>query len=178
MWSSNGFKTAYAVLSALLILLGAGMIAFPEFFVYALFRVLGAVCIIYGIVRIAGYFSRDLYKIAFQFDLALGIASILIGIMLIVLTEGVASIVPVIAGVYLLIGGALKIQSSFDARRFGLKRWWLLLISSLATLCFGAALMLCPMESIFVMTAFMGAALMVDGIQNLFFMLCASKYKR
>lgn len=42
-------------------------------------RVIGAVSLFYGVSKILGYFSHDLYNLAFQFDLALGVFTLIFG---------------------------------------------------------------------------------------------------
>lgn len=60
----------------------------------------GMILIIYGIVKVIGYFSDDLYCLAFQYDLACGLFLIAMGMI--------------------LLDALLKIQISKDARKFGL----------------------------------------------------------
>lgn len=172
------FKQTYIVLSVVLVLLGICMLIFPAFFAYTICRIIGAVCIIHGIMRLVGYFSNDLYKIAFQFDLALGIASIILGLVIIFNTEGFVSLVPIIIGIFTLVSGTLKIQSSVDAKRFGLSTWWLLLLCSVVTMLFGMVLILCPLESMSAIISVMGISLIIDGIQSLFLVIYTVKYRK
>ena len=37
--------------------------------------------IVYGLIKILGYFSRDIYCLAFQFDLAFGVLLAAVGII-------------------------------------------------------------------------------------------------
>ncbi len=48
--------------------------------------------IIYGVTKLSGYFAKDLFQLAFQFDLALGIVSIVLGIIIIKKTEYIIEI--------------------------------------------------------------------------------------
>ena len=43
--------------------------------------IFGIYMIIYGAVKIMGYFAKDAYQLAFQFDLALGIVIAIVGIV-------------------------------------------------------------------------------------------------
>ncbi len=170
------FKGAYIALSVLMVVLGIAMLIAPAFFMYTLAFLAGAVCILHGIMRLAGYFSKDLYKIAFQFDLALGIASILSGCVLIVHADGVIHLIPVIIGMFTLVSGALRIQSALDAKRFGLSKWWILLVASIILIAFGTLLILCPFESVVTIVVLMGMTLIITGLQNIFILLHAVNY--
>ncbi|MBD9004923.1 MAG: DUF308 domain-containing protein [Faecalibacterium prausnitzii] len=75
-------KTGYIILSALLCALGMTLILFPGFSASALGIVCGAVMILFGVVKLVGYFSRDLYRLAFQYDLACGCLLILLGLVM------------------------------------------------------------------------------------------------
>ena len=44
----------------------------------------GCMMIGFGAVKLMGYFSRDLYRLAFQFDLAYGILLIVLGLIVLV----------------------------------------------------------------------------------------------
>ena len=58
------------------------MILFPQMSAYTLCQMLGAILVLYGAIKMIGYFSRDLYRLAFQYDLAFGMLIMLIGLIL------------------------------------------------------------------------------------------------
>lgn len=173
----KGFKKIYIIMSVIFILSGICMLMRPDFFAYALCYIIGGICIAHGIMRLAGYFSKDLYRIAFQFDLALGIASILVGIIIIFNSVGFLTLIPIIIGIFTLLSGTLKIQSAIDAKRFGLSKWWLLLLGAIITMILGVALIACPFESILAIVSVLGFTLVLDGIQNLFVLFYTVKYR-
>ncbi len=173
----KGFKRTYTAAAVLFIVCGVFMLLRPLVFAYALCYIVGGVCIVHGIMRLVGYFSKDLYRIAFQFDLALGVASILLGIVIVFNSEGFMTLIPVLIGIFTLLSGALKIQSAIDAKRFGLSKWWIILVMSAAAMALGIFLIVCPFESIAAMVWALGVTLILDGIQNLSILFYAVKYK-
>ncbi len=116
----ENFKKVYIILSVLFIAAGICMLIWPSVFAYALCYIIGGICIAHGIMRLVGYFSGDLYRIAFQFDLALGIASILLGIVIVCNATAFISLVHILIGIFTLVTGTLQVQSSVDAKRFGM----------------------------------------------------------
>lgn len=74
-------KTSYIVLSALYCVFGVLLIAVPDFSMKLLGILVGCMMIGFGAVKLMGYFSRDLYRLAFQFDLAYGILLIVLGLI-------------------------------------------------------------------------------------------------
>ena len=75
-------KIGYILVSVALCVLGAVLIAVPEFSAAALGVIGGVTLIVFGVVRLIGYFSRDLYRLAFQYDLACGIFLIVLGVIM------------------------------------------------------------------------------------------------
>ena len=91
-------KFAYIAVSALSAVLGLALIIRPEMGINLLCYLLGSAILLFGIIKIAGYFSKDLFRLAFQFDLALGIFISIAGLLIIIHPYTVAQIAPRIVG--------------------------------------------------------------------------------
>ena len=89
--------------------------------------------------------------------------------------EHVISSLCIILGITILTDGLLKIQTSIDARRFGLETWWLILLAAIPAGAAGMVLMLRPSRSAQTLTILMGVALLAEGILSLCVALCAVK---
>ena len=76
-------KNAYTVMTICLIALGAALLFAPQLGLRTLCVVYGVFLIVYGVTKLSGYFAKDLFQLAFQFDLALGIVSIVLGIIIV-----------------------------------------------------------------------------------------------
>ena len=109
--------------------------------------------------------------------MALGIASILLGLVIVCNAAAFISLVHVIIGILTLVTGALQVQSALDAKRFGMPRWWLLLIGAIFTMALGILLVVAPFEGAFAIICELGATLIVEGIENLFILLYMVKYR-
>ena len=68
----KNFKNMYSILTICLILVGAVLLIAPGIALDVVCIIFGIYMIIYGAVKIMGYFAKDAYQLAFQFDLALG----------------------------------------------------------------------------------------------------------
>lgn len=71
-------------------------------------------------------------------------------------------------GLFILADALLKVQTAFDAKRIGVKQWWLILIMSLITAVIGTLLFLKPYNGTEGVMILIGLNLVVDGILNLF----------
>lgn len=171
-------KIGYIVVSVLLCALGILLIAKPDLSLSLIGAVAGAVLAAFGVIKLIGYFSRDLYRLAFQFDLALGILLIALSAVILLRPGQMMNFLCVILGVAILVDGLFKVQTALDARRFGLRTWWLILSLAILAGVAGAALVLRPAESAQVLIMLLGVALLAEGILSLCVALCAVKIIR
>ena len=137
--------------------------------------VLGVIMIAFGIVKLVGYFSKDLFRLAFEYDLAAGILMILIGTVLVSNPARALEFFCTVLGILVLADGLFKIQISIDSKRFGIRLWWLILAAAIITGALGVALIFAPEESVRLMTVLLGVTLLCDGILNISTMLTAVK---
>lgn len=168
-------KTGYVVMSVVFCVVGVLFIALPARSAVMIGRVLGAAMAVFGAVKLVGYFSRDLYRLAFQYDLEFGILLIALGVIVLLRTDGVMDFICIAAGVAILADGLFKIQIAIDSRRFGIRDWWLILALAVVTGGVGLMLIFRPWESVQVLTVLLGAALLAEGVLNLCVALSAVK---
>ena len=160
-------KIGYIVISFVLCGFGIMLIVNPEISLAA-FGVFTGVCLsVFGAVKIIGYLSKDLYRLAFQYDLAFGILMIALGIMVILEPNNVIDTICVAIGIAFLTDGLLKIQIAIDARSFGIKQWWLVLSMAILAVVVGILLVFRTAESVRTLMVLLGISLLADGILNL-----------
>ena len=171
-------KTSYIIISILLCVLGIVLIAVPDFSVTLLCVLGGGIMMLFGLVKIIGYCSKDLYRLAFQFDLAFGILFVVLGFILIIRTDAMVNLICIVMGICVLADALLKIQISIDSRAFGIKKWWLILAMAILTGVAGFLLIFRPSESIQTIMILFGIALITEGVLNLITILTAVKIIR
>ena len=171
-------KLGYILLSVALCVLGGVLIAVPDFSAALLCRLVGVTMLLFGAVKIIGYCSKDLYRLAFQYDLAFGILLIALGGILLFRPDTMVQIICIIMGVCVLADALLKIQISIDSKAFGLEKWWLILVTAILTGVAGFLLVLRPMESARAVMILLGVTLITEGLLNLTTILTAVKIIR
>ncbi|HQQ89414.1 MAG TPA: DUF308 domain-containing protein [Oscillospiraceae bacterium] len=171
-------KIGSIVLSLTMIGLGAVIMIRPEFSVVTLCYLLGAVILITGIVKIIRYFTHDLFDLAFQFDLALGILGIVFGAVLLLHPAILMQVLPVALGIFILAESAFTFQTAHEARRFGLEQWWLILLAGILSGIFALLLIAAPFEAASALMSIFGASLLVFGVQGLVVDLTAIRYPK
>ena len=168
-------KIGYVIISVLLCVLGVILIAMPESSLLLVCRFAGAIMMLFGTIKLIGYCSKDLYRLAFQFDLAFGILLLALGVILIIRTDTTAELVSIVMGVCVLADALLKIQISIDSKRFGISKWWLILAMAILTGLAGFLLVFRPSQSLEIMMVLFGSTLICEGLLNLVTILCAVK---
>ena len=168
-------KAGYIVLSAVLSALGVMMLTRPGYSAELISRVVGIVLIAFGVFKLIGYWSRDLYRLAFQHDLAMGILVIALGLVLSLRPNWAMNALCTILGIEIITDGLFKVQTALDARRFGLNTWWLILALAVAAGGIGIALLILPAAGGQTLVQLLGASLIAQGLLNLCVALCAVK---
>ena len=117
-------KTGYIIMSVLLCVLGVVLFVWPGVSVAVIGELLGIGMIVFGAVKVAGYLSRDLFRLAFQYDLAFGVLLMALGIVTLTHPGETIGFLCVVYGILVLSDGLFKVQIAVDAKRFGIDRWW------------------------------------------------------
>ena len=166
-------KNGYIIMSLLFVILGICLIIWPDCSLKLFCTLIGIMLIAYGCIKIVGYFSKDYYCLAFQFDLAFGILLIAVGAIIIARREQVVNLIFAIFGILTLADALFKIQMSMDAKRFGLSLWWRILVVAVLTGILGVLLLIRPFDAAEIMMILVGVSFLFEGILN----LCVAIYK-
>ncbi len=168
-------KIGYIVMSVFAIVIGTIMIAMPELLAETMCMIIGIAAAAFGTVKLISYFSKDLFRLAFQFDLAEGILLIILGITTAVMPEMFLGMIGTVFGICVMADGLLKIQVALDAKTFGVSKWWLILTAAVLAVTAGFFLIINPIESSAVVAVITGITLLTEGIMNLITVLVAVK---
>lgn len=161
-------KQIYSMFAGCLIIFGIILFIQPGMTAEVFCRICGILLLVFGIVKLFGYFSRDLLQLAFQFDFAMGIISSLIGFVMLFWSKQFMEALIIGMGLFMLADALLRVQTALDAKRIGVKPWWLILIMALITTVIGTLLFLKPYNGLEGVVILIGLNLVIDGILNLF----------
>lgn len=164
MWVA---KAGYIVMSLVFCAAGVLFIARPDLSAVVITRSLGASMIVFGCIKLVGYFSRDLFRLAFQYDLGFGLLLIALGILVLAKPAGVLDFLFTALGIAILTDGLFKVQIAMDSRQFGISTWWLTMALAIVTGVVGLTLVFRPWGSAKLLTVLLGAALLAEGVLNL-----------
>lgn len=161
-------KIVYSIVSLALVLYGVFLLLYPQIGIYWMYKIGSVLFIGIGIAKVVGYFSKDVLQLAFQHDLAMGIVSMIIGLLMLIWTRDMIRILTICLGLFMLVEALLKIQTAIDARQIGMKSWWLILIIGLTTAVIGGLLVAVPIRGTNLIIRLMGLMILAYGIMNLY----------
>lgn len=166
----NALKKMYAsyiFTSICFIVIGLLLFIKAESTIEIISYVLGGFIIAIGIVSFIRYFKMKDSEKLFRYDIVYGIVSTLAGLLLVLNPHALASIIPLILGIYITINGALKIQSAFMLKSYQNKSWITALVIGILTLIFGILLIFNPFKGAVVITKVIGAILIIYAVLDI-----------
>ena len=75
---------------------------------------------------------------------------------------------PVVLGMLLLFGGAVKLQNAVDLARLRAPLWWVILVLAGLSAAAGVVVLLNPFATAELLLMFLGAALLIDGAFDIY----------
>lgn len=161
-------KIGYIVTSVMFCIAGALFIALPDISITMIGISMGIAMIVFGIVKLVGYFSRDLFRLAFQFDLELGILLLVLGLIVLIRPDDLMTFICIALGISILTDGLFKVQIALDSKRFGIKSWWVILALAVVAGTIGVFLIFRSAKSAQFLTVLLGVSILAEGILNLY----------
>lgn len=127
--------------------------------------VIGGLILVFGIFGVARFTKSE--KKGLNFDLIYAILSFIAGLIIIFNPEALASIIPIVLGIWIVINSAIKIQYSFYIKSATSNKWKATLIMSLITLVCGIVLLFNPFKAASYVAQAVGLFIMVYAIIDL-----------
>ena len=162
----KGIRNSIIVTSLLYIVLGVVLIVFPEVSLGLACILIGAVTLIYGVVRIVA-FVRDGGEASGRFDLFVGVLLAALGIFLLVCPQVIVSLIPIALGIYIIVDSVSAVKKALDLKALGFERWWVSFLVALALLILGAVMVVRPLAAASVPVVFIGIVFLFDGVSTL-----------
>lgn len=123
-------KVTHLATSMIMLLCGIALFVIEKHEIDIKFYLIGVANILIGGAGIFGYFSNDIYRLAFQSDFALGVFNVVFGVMVIADPIKVAELLPLAVAVISLLDGCNKAQMAIEGYKFGMSKWFLVAISA------------------------------------------------
>lgn len=141
-------KIFWTSLVSILIMLSFGilLVAFPETVIKSLALGLGIIFLAIGVIPIISYFRYRASGIATTFGFMMGVFCIVVGLILLMNENILNTIVPIIAGVWMIINGINKISLAMDLRDVKIPYWATSFVFGVIIVVAGVLLILDPVN--------------------------------
>ena len=161
-------RIVYSIYSVCLVILGFSLLIWPDMATEIFCRLCGIMLMGLGIAKLVSYFSRDFLELDFRYDFAMGLASILIGFIMVFWWRQFLDILVVAIGLFMVIDALFRMQASLDAKKAGEEHWWVYLIIAIVTAAIGTILFIQPFQWSVIVAMALGISLIIDGLLNLY----------
>ena len=128
-----------------------------------------------GLLLIIAYARGTIWEAVAGVRLTVGLALAFMGVLLLFNPNFLLSLLPFLWGLSLLVGGFGKVQMAADLKRIGDRFWWYALIAALLSFMLGALAITRPVFIAAVLTQFVGASLLIEGVLDLVSFLTLNK---
>ncbi len=160
-------KVGYIVMAVLFCAAGIMFIALPELSVSLTGICTGVAMLVFGAVKLVGYFSKDLFRLAFQYDLEFGILMMILGVITLFNPNNVMNFICIALGIAILLDGLFKVRISIESRQFGIEQWWLILVPAILTAAVGVMLIFDSATGAVLLSILLGISMLAEGILSL-----------
>lgn len=166
----QGFRKIFhfsILTSILFIFLGICLFIYPDTVISMISYVLGGIILISGVVFLIRYFTNPNKVNMFGFDLIYGVFSIVFGIIMVANPTALATVIPFVLGIWVVINSIVKMRYSFLLKSYQHTVWVSTFVISLVTLLWGLILLFNPFEGAMVITQVIGLFIIVYAVLDI-----------
>ena len=149
------------------LVLGVLLLVMPQTSLLWICYAFGAVVLITGVVCLIQYARVRGSGFAAPFLLVGGVITAALGLFTLAQPQTVASFLPVVFGLFILVEGCSRIGAALDLARRKADKWWVLLLLSLLSIALGLLLLFDPFEAAVSAVMLCGVLLIVEGALSL-----------
>lgn len=156
-------KYGYIFMSAVFCLAGLCILFAPTPRAADIGLFLGIAMLLFGAVKLVGYFSRDLFRLAFQDDLQFGILLIILGGITLSKRENAVNFLCVAYGICTVADGLFRAKTALEAKRFGIRSWYVTMALSVLTGLMGIVIIAWPQTALTMAQMLLGLSMVLEG---------------
>ena len=155
------------LLSLVYLALGLFLMIAPGTTLNAVCYLVGGTVVLCGVVQLVRYFMQKGTVWYAPVSLCGGILCLAVGAFLVLRSEIVISILPVVVGLFVVFDSISRIQNALELRRCGYRSWTTFLLLGLLSVALGALMILNPFGTMETLVVAIGVILTVEGALNL-----------
>lgn len=160
------FKSSI-ISSVVLMILGILLMLQSEATIITISYVIGTLLIALGTLAIIKFIRNTSSEIRNDLDIVYGTVTIILGVIVIYNPQAIASIIPIIIGIGIVISSATKLQYAFELKANGNSQWKMSMIISIISAICGVVLICNPFKGAVVIMQIIGAFIIVYSILDI-----------
>jgi len=161
------FFTSSIITSIVLAILGVLLFFQSKVTIIAISYIIGAILIALGVVAIIRFAKLFKSTSRSELDIIYGTVTIILGALIVANPEVIASVIPFVIGLGIIVNSATKLQYAFELKSCKNDQWKItLLISIISTIC-GVVLIFNPFASAVLLTKIVGAFIVAYAILDI-----------
>lgn len=161
------FFRSSIITSLFLIALGLLLIFQSDAVIYSISYIIGGILIAIGVLAIIKFIQNTNNEQKAELDIVYGIVSVILGIVVIKNPQAIASVIPAILGISIVISSATKLQYAFELKANGNNLWkTTMVISIISTLC-GIVLLFNPFKALSSFTKVVGIFIVIYAVLDM-----------
>ena len=150
-----------------LAILGLLLIFQAEITIVSLSYIIGAVLVGLGALGILNYTKNKEQSEKKEMDLVYGTVCIVLGLVVIGNPQGIASLIPFVIGLVIIISSATKLQYSIELKKQNNKLWKSTMILSIITMVCGILLIFNPFQGAILITKVIGILILIYALLDI-----------
>lgn len=174
----RNMKLSFVLAAVLYIILGLVLFIWPGISATVICYAFGGVLLAYGVVTVVSFFLRDSRQGSFVFELFLGIVAAALGLLFLIRPVIVASVLPVILGLFIVVDGLINLKRAMELRRMEYGRWNIPLILSVVSVLLGLLILFRPFLAAEALVMVVGAVLIYEGVSDLWTIFRVSQWTK
>ena len=148
-------------------ILGILLIFYSEVTITTISYVLGAILIAIGVIALLKFAREYKLKAKNELDIVYGVVCIILGIIVISNPKAIASIIPFVVAIVIVISSATKLQYSLELKKENNELWKSTMIISIITMLCGVLLVFNPFQGAVVFTRVVGILILIYALLDL-----------
>lgn len=147
------------LMDILIIILGIFFVSNPTVGLESALLLIGIILLVSGIYSIIKYIVNP--RSFFKFELLYGILSIIAGLFAVFKPFGVATLIVVLVGIWLIISSVVKLVMAIELRKLKEDTWVFDLTVSALTILLGILILVNPFSSYIILSTYVGVMMMI-----------------
>lgn len=158
------FFRSSIITSAILVVLGILLIFQSEATIVSISYIIGGILVGIGCLAIIKFVKNTNNVAKEELDIVYGVVTIILGILIITNPGAIASIIPIIMGIGIIISSATKLQYSFELKANENDLWKPTMVISIISIVCGIILLFNPFKGAVMLTKIVGIFIVIYAI--------------